>query len=1196
MSTKTYTQNLVKSASIKEASLHVRQPVEWHIYGYPFLVPYSIWAYLWMSQFEVVFGSREFAFLTLLLAMALHALAFLICQWSVSIKTYLTCRDESDPYRAQLIKIMPMPHHGAAGICEINRTFVKTDEGNIPQLSFMFQKKKFLYNDTLRRFVKLDFPASGPSTMSKFQGLVGLKTDAEIQMLVDKYGENRFDIPIPTFQELFQEHAIAPFFVFQVFCVGLWFLDDMWYYSLFTLFMLFVFESTVVLQRLTTLREFRSMSIKPYELLARRKDSWVPVQTYELLPGDVVSVIRSKEDCPVPCDMLLLDGSCIANEAMLSGESTPQLKENISLNDPKDAFSINDDKLHVLFGGTKIIQVSAPGSEAKLRPPDGGALALVLRTGFSTQQGKLVRTIVYSTERVTANNLESLLFILFLLVFAIIASAYVWIEGNKMEGRKRSKILLDCILIITSVVPPELPMELSLAVNNSLIALARAYVFCTEPFRIPFAGKVEVCCFDKTGTLTAEDLRVEGVAGLTVFINVSATQNYEEELRKPNELPDETNFVLAAAHALVHLDEGTIGDPMEKNSVNAIGWTLLKGDVVQPRQGPKHQIRIIRRFPFASALKRMSTVSVLAQAGYSPRTLVAVKGAPEILQKMYTSLPAHYEAVYKYWARRGSRVLALGYKHLDGVIKASEARELSRDAMESKLTFAGFLIFHCPLKPDAIEAVRMLNNSSHRCVMITGDNALTACHVAKEVEIVTRKVLIGDVRDSNGFTWRSVDEAIDIRIDTTLTIEDPQLKKYDLCLTGKGLLEVQDTACFNAILPRIWVYARVSPSQKEFILTALRKAGYETLMCGDGTNDVGALKQAHVGIALLNGSPEDLQKMMQQQMERRKQAMIDQQKAIRERWGLQPLPDAGAAAATTAAVDPNSAEGKKQKLLQQQAKLEEQMNKMMGDTSEEPPTLKFGDASVAAPFTSKLANVESVCNIVRQGRCTLVAMIQMYKILALNCLISAYSMSVLYLAGIKQGDWQATIAGLMITVCFFSIAKSSPMRELSKKRPQTNVFNLYLIPSILGQAAVHVFALMYIREQAILYAEDLDEKFDLDAEFHPNLLNSGIYLVSLIMQISTFAINYQGHPFRESIRENKPLWNGLISVTCIACLAASELFPTLNDWMQLVPFPGDFKYKLMACMGLDFGVAWLIEQVCSWMFSDNKPKASLLLE
>lgn len=92
-------------------------------------------------------------------------------------------------------------------------------------------------------------------------------------------------------------------------------------------------------------------------------------------------------------------------------------------------------RTHALFGGTKILQItpspssspSASSSSRALGPvSQEGCLAVVVRTGFRTSQGKLVRTMFYSSERISANSVESLLFILFLLIFALVAAAYVW--------------------------------------------------------------------------------------------------------------------------------------------------------------------------------------------------------------------------------------------------------------------------------------------------------------------------------------------------------------------------------------------------------------------------------------------------------------------------------------------------------------------------------------------------------------------------------------------------------------------------------------------------------------------------------------------------------------------------------------------------------------------------------------------------
>jgi len=148
-------------------------------------------------------------------------------------------------------------------------------------------------------------------------------------------------------------------------------------------------------------------------------------------------------------------------------------------------------------------------------------------------------------------------------------------EGGKglMDAeRSRYKLVLECVLIITSVVPPELPIKLSLAVNNSLIALAKLGIFCTEPFRIPFGGKTKFCCFDKTGTLTSDQLVLKGIFRLS-----SKSGDISDSIKPCDQsLSDVIQWTIAGCHSVVVVDDKLIGDPMETLSLLSISWSVQK--------------------------------------------------------------------------------------------------------------------------------------------------------------------------------------------------------------------------------------------------------------------------------------------------------------------------------------------------------------------------------------------------------------------------------------------------------------------------------------------------------------------------------------------------------------------------------------------------------------------------------------------
>lgn len=225
--------------------------------------------------------------------------------------------------------------------------------------------------------------------------------------------------------------------------------------------------------------------------------------------------------------------------------------------------------------------------------------------------------------------------------------------------------------------------------------------------------------------------------------------------------------------------------------------------------------------------------------------------------------------------------------------------------------------------------------------MITGDNPLTACHVAKELKFTTKTTLIL-TQNEDTFVWQSINESEKLLLEYD---HDTLIKKYDLCITGDGLSHLRENyySFLNLVLPHITVYARFAPKQKEFVVVQLKNLGYTALMCGDGTNDVGALKHADVGVAILSNAPErvvDL-KELKEQKEKLEKERERKQRELREVERVRNRPS------------------QVRNMVEQRERLQARVDKMMKELEEQdqPQVVKLGDASIASPFTSKLSSI-----------------------------------------------------------------------------------------------------------------------------------------------------------------------------------------------------------------------------------------------
>ncbi|XP_044277123.1 polyamine-transporting ATPase 13A2 isoform X6 [Varanus komodoensis] len=339
---------------------------------------------------------------------------------------------------------------------------------------------------------------------------------------------------------------------------------------------------------------------------------------------------------------------------------------------------------------------------------------------------------------------------------------------------------------------------------------------------------------------------------------------------------------LATCHTVSVLKGQLVGDPADLKMLESTGWTQEEVEGAEaeaqvahtfgtralvvmspPEQPPGTRqvlpLAILRRFPFASSLQRMS---VLVKPPGDALPEVYMKGAPEIVAGLCTSesVPTDLSQALCRFTRDGFRVLGLAYKPVVAIGTFEEVQDVSRDSVESQMCFLGLLVLKNVLKAETTPVIHSLRSAEIRTVMATGDNMLTAISVARNCHMVEAKepvVFVNAAPPDHGspatLRFTPAEQATE-PAEGSYQLESyfPEQHACHLAMDGKSFAVVCEH--FPDVLPKILVrttiLARMLPEQKALLVQKLQELNYCVLMCGDGANDCGALKAADVGISL----------------------------------------------------------------------------------------------------------------------------------------------------------------------------------------------------------------------------------------------------------------------------------------------------------------------------------------------------------
>jgi potassium/sodium efflux P-type ATPase len=468
-----------------------------------------------------------------------------------------------------------------------------------------------------------------------------------------------------------------------------------------------------------------------------------------------------------------------------------------------DADADLGDRHSMLFSGTSITR--------------GRAKGVVIGTGLDTEVGR-IGTMISTVETLTTPLLRAINRFGKVLSIAIIgAAALTFAFGYFFRAFTLHELFLIVVGLAVAAIPEGLPAIMTITLALGVQRMARRNAILRRLPAVETLGSVTVICSDKTGTLTRNEMTAVQVAlpdGARVQVTgtgyapeggfeIDGEPVPEEEIAPLHRIG---KAAILASDAEIRFDDERSLWVLEGEPTDGAMVTL--GEKTGPRAKDLRKAHPrLDAIPFESEARYMATLVDMGDGAY-----IFLKGAPERVLSFCDSQrvgsedqpvdPEKWDKVIESMAAEGYRVMAVAEKSFDG-------RKVTSDDAESGMRLLGMVGIVDPPRDEAIEAVAECQKAGIRVNMITGDHALTATSIARQLGI-------GDGTK---------------------------------VITGRELEEITDEDLVDVVAEHE-VYARTSPEHKLRLIKALQARGQVVAMTGDGMNDAPALKRADVGVAM----------------------------------------------------------------------------------------------------------------------------------------------------------------------------------------------------------------------------------------------------------------------------------------------------------------------------------------------------------